>query len=542
VGKEAGRESGRNAVSRGSWARNWAEAILLASLPFALHFTLDRFPETDAYYHLKHASVYVQKGPLYQEFPWHAHSAIGERGADLWFGFHLLLVPFSLFGDPLAGMRAASAFFLALLLLAVYWAARSERMPVPVLLPLLMLGAAPAQTWRWLALRPYLASLALAALLLPFAIRSRLLPVAISSLGIALVHPAFFWLAPMVAGTAAVYRGIIDRHWTPTPFAASVACALLGLLARPDAMDALALLRIQLLDLAAAMRENPFMTFGSEIFSLATFGSWPAFVPFLAIWLAAVGARLTLHRSQRRESAKTLVGFAATTSLAAVFALLSFFQTHRATELWTLFACLSIGYSLTALLARSPESPLRAHSAKKRGVAVSVCALGALLSIASVAYGHGLVNRRGRDANRFAGAMAWLRVHSAPGDIVYHTHWSFFAEMFLWNDHNRFITGMDPVFLWSHDRKLYWKFTGFELDATQERTTGAAPGEPVVYEDTALVLARDFGARFVLVNEGFTPKFSSYLRADPRFRLVYEDLEATVFELRLSRPNDMPNP
>lgn len=501
--------------------------LLLLLIPFILQLPLVACPEVDSFYHLRHAAIYAERGPFYQEFPWHTQSIIGTLGADIWYGFHLLLLPFSLIPDPMLSLRIASSLWLAFLLLCVYGVLKKERLPGAAFCSILVIGCSAIETWRFLSLRPYLVSLGLGAMLLFFALRSNWRGVALCALGISWSHAAFFWLGPVVAVAALLAIGIGDRRWEgKTPLFAAVGAGL-GLILRPDALDALKILKVQLFDLGAAMRENPFVLFGTEVKSAIAFGDAGELAIFLGFWLVTVVVAVSFGRGNWRTTPYR-AGFLATTLLALGFAGLTFFSTHRGSEPWALFACMSIAYALG--IGRGAEEEALPKPALAFGTVLALFAAVFLIG-RSFYSGNVSINALGRNIYRLEDAMAWLKQNSQEGDIVFHAGWPLFGEVFFWNTKNRYITGMDPIFLYAKDRALFYKFTGIEVDKTIEQVAGAPPNKPREMEDTRLVLERDFKARFVLAGHEETPKFVAYLRSDPRYREVFNDEIAAVFEL-----------
>src|SRR3990167_1007341 len=91
--------------------------FFLAAALFAafLHFDYPLRPEGDQLYHFAHAEIYRDNGIFNSGFPWLTYSVIVKYGADIWYGFHILLIPFTLFSDPIFGLRLAGVFVNSLL-------------------------------------------------------------------------------------------------------------------------------------------------------------------------------------------------------------------------------------------------------------------------------------------------------------------------------------------------------------------------------------------------------------------------------------------
>jgi hypothetical protein len=59
----------------------------------------------------------------------------------------------------------------------------------------------------------------------------------------------------------------------------------------------------------------------------------------------------------------------------------------------------------------------------------------------------------------FEQASKFIASQSKPGDIVYHSSWDQFPALFYFNDQNRYVSGLDPTFLYSSNPSLYEKMT-----------------------------------------------------------------------------------
>jgi hypothetical protein len=527
-------------------ARIHALSILgLVLLPFVLQLTLVKFPDTDAFYHLKHAAVYLEKGPFYQEFPWHTQSLIGDLGADLWYGFHLSLVPFTLIGDPFFSLRVASAVMLAVLLLCFYGLCRRERMPLPWLWPVVLLGSSPVETWRWLALRPFLVSLTLVGFLF-FACfgkagsdgaspsRTGPLPsrlwVCLLSAALAWFHPALFWLAPFVVGVCFLVRGLVEKTWNGTMVPLSMVGIAAGLLLRPDALDALRLLQVQLLDLSRVVRTEPFFPEASEMRSLIAMNAVSPCLPFLFVWLGVLGfcAMASPVRKVQLDRRKLSAVFAAA-AIGGVFAAMSFFGTLRAADPWVFFASLSMGLALGLALDRAPNE--KAYKSKASPALLAFAGAALVGACVSFVESHKWINHSGFNVYRLGPAAEWLKRNSAPGDVVFHLRWSDFAELFYWNDRNRYITGMDPIFLYVHDRPKFWQYSCLEQGVCTDQVSSTPPSEAPTWSDTFTALKEGFGARYVVATPEFSPAFLGYLDGDKRYKRVFANKDAAVYEL-----------
>jgi hypothetical protein len=130
-----------------------------------------------------------------------------------------------------------------------------------------------------------------------------------------------------------------------------------------------------------------------------------------------------------------------------------------------------------------------------------------------------------------AGVASFLTDNSAPGDIVFHAKWDNFGPLFARNRSNLYLGGMDPIFQFVHDPKMYWEFFYLSADLNTEWTCDAFPCASGVATDTHVALRDHFRARWVVVEPRRNPRFTLYLFNDPRYRLVHETQREAVFEV-----------
>jgi len=132
---------------------------------------------------------------------------------------------------------------------------------------------------------------------------------------------------------------------------------------------------------------------------------------------------------------------------------------------------------------------------------------------------------------RFKLADAWLADNSEPGAIVFNAHWDLFPDLFFWNTSNRYVGGMDPIFQYAYDPKLYWKAHHLYTGRFSSFTCAGPVCGPSNGEDTFRVLTRDFHARFLVLEQKRHAALFRYALSDPRFQFVFDDGVVAVFSL-----------
>ncbi len=146
-------------------------------------------------------------------------------------------------------------------------------------------------------------------------------------------------------------------------------------------------------------------------------------------------------------------------------------------------------------------------------------------------YRYGYLLPKTYNLGRAREVAEWLFNNSQTGDIVFHTRWDQFAELFFWNQKNYYINGMDPIFMYAANPSLYWKQHFFAYDQASAFTCGAMRCTQETAEESYKVLKDDFRARYIYLQKKRSLNFLQYLTSDPRFKKVFENDEDTVFEV-----------
>jgi len=142
--------------------------VALAAAVF-LHLSAETFPDPDVFYHFRHAEIYGSAGGIFRtSFPWVHYSVISEFSSDLWYGFHLLIIPFTFGSDPILGMQLAGIFITFVFLISFYVVCAYLRIKPAFFWPFFLLFSSAFLLHRLTMLRPQVLSLSLSLLLLVF--------------------------------------------------------------------------------------------------------------------------------------------------------------------------------------------------------------------------------------------------------------------------------------------------------------------------------------------------------------------------------------
>ncbi len=506
--------------------------ILVFLAVLAAHAALfPKIADLDAFYHLGHAWAYAEGSIFDTSFPWATQSVITDRGADLWWGFHVLLTPFTALGSVEWGIRIAALLLTFLLVGGFHAALRRYSVSGAAWWTLAFFLAVPNVLFREVMLRPHMLSLAGALLLLAVLVRGRWWQAALIGAAIAWVHLSLAWAPVAIAATYAFVRAVeygmgIRRDPTSVhPLAALAAVSLgvcAGWLLRPHPIDTGSLANVQIIRLLAAKASEEPLTFAAELFPLSLGELARTSWLFLAAWLGAVGLAfhgLATGRLAARPEQRTLLVCALIVS--AAFLMLTLVSARRAMEYWVAFGALAFPFVWGSLQRWTRRGSVRTLGAVVLAAHLGWSAWRYALNVELVA----------SPPDTMARVATFLEDQAGPGDVVFHARWDNFGPLFAHNRTSRYLGGMDPVFQLAHDSRRYWEFFYLSTDLNTEWTCDAFPCASGSANDTHQVLSEHFGARWVVVEPYRNPRFSLYLLNDARYRLALETQREAVFEV-----------
>ena len=513
-------------------------AVAVATAAYLL-LSLPGVPDRDALYHCRHAKLYAERGPSLNEFPWTAYSVVRTYASDIWYGFHLLLAPFTFARDPVRGVKLAGVFDLAALLVLFYVAMRRAGMRLAFFWPFLVLGFTPFLLYRLLMTRPHIISMGLAALLLSCAVGGSLWGLGIVSFAITFVHLGFFWVIPLIVGAVIVVKRLGEEPWAWKEAVVALGGGMAGWLLRPNPIGAGKLVYVQIVQLALEKQKGVALLFGADLLSgLDSMKTYPEdfarlFGPALVLCAAAVVVLMAalFREVEFKPHQRTLLWSSFT--LSAIMLVTMMHLSIRAVDLWAVFSVVFVAGLFTFVL--QPRDGPRPAFPSRRQAAIAT-AVGGLL--VAYMFWSGFQQYQTQmpkvtyPADRFKGAAEWIEAHSAPGEVVFHGHWDLFPDLFFWNTENRYIGGMDPIFQFAYDPALYWKAHHLWRGKFGSYTCGTPTCGPGLGEDTFAVLRRDFDASFLVLEKQRHAVLYRYALGDPRFELGFEEGEVVVFALK----------
>jgi hypothetical protein len=483
---------------RGAPALECAAAFLLSlGLMLWIQFASPAIIGNDAYYHIRWSRMLREsfsRGLHLPAFTWLPLTVLRPSDfVDQHFLFHVALMPFT-FGDLRLGAKIAAPLFAALAMtslfsLLVFYRVRHRWL---WLLPLIA-GSADFLYRMSMTRAPSLSLVILAGAV--YLIWERKFIV------LATLTFIFVWLYnmfPLIVAFALAYAvaaWLADRRIDLRAFYATAIGAAAGLLVNPYFPKDLLLI---LHHVHMLLVEKPPMDVGGEWYPFDTWQLLTGSGLVLALGLAALLFFDFRNRTPQRKRPLFLL-------LVAAGLLLMGLRWQRFVEYWPPFVVL---FAAFAFGAERWEWP-RAVSA--RTITAVLAIVMALIGVADVRGAR--ADLRDTDGpNAMRGAAMWLEEHTPAGSIVFNADWAEFTELFYYDQHNVYVSGLDPRYLYDAQPDL-WKVYDSITSGTEKH-----PGP---------IIRQRFGAEYVVARSDSTD-FLNSAKASGDFDTVFSDDYAVI--------------
>lgn len=508
---------------QGTWAANpvldgasgadraltWAVVLLATAWLAWVQLSFHGLYDLDSYFHVRAAEQLSIGGPQ-KTFPQATQSTWLDRYSDKDFLFHALLIPF-VRADLFAGGKWAVVAMDFLVLASFAVALRTFGIRFGALWVFLLIATSPYYLTRLSSVRPHILGIAFVTVEIALLFRDHWKTLFVVSALHVLAHSSFVVLPALVVARAATCLLTGERQPVRAALAVVAGLAAASLL-HPYFPNNLTVAYDQLVEVTRNVwfpnRTIPREAFGSELGPI----TWQAFLAQAPGWAPAVlGLVLVVATRGVRGWSPAQIDLGL---LTAGFLFVAS-RSRRFVDVFVVCALLFAGALFTHLASGRTLGALL----RQRAVVFVPCAL-ALAALAGWAGSRVAGMRDGfqRQAmgDVFAPAVAALGTLAAPGDVVYHNSWMDFAVLYGFRPEGRYISGLDPIFLYQHDPELFAKNLGLS------RGTG----------DATAIVARDFGARWIWVTTQSRDRtFRKLLERSPGVRPVYRDAAAEIWQV-----------
>ena len=487
----------------------------------------------DGYYHIKWSRILwesLRHGNFPPQFVWLPLTTLNPHDyVDHHLLFHVFQIPFT-FGDLRSGAKLSSVIFASLAVFSCYWMLLHFRIRYSLIWLLALLGCSAPFLFRLnMAKAP------------PFAITFLVI-------GIYLLFKKKYWpLIPLAFVFALTYDMVVllilaaglwvivvawtERRFEWRPLAWVLLGTAAGFVINPYFPHNLQLfyehLRVKL------VASDYSTKVGNEWYP---YTSWEFLGNSIVACVAMVAGYIAFDPGDRQRSNQQLFLLLFSTALLIMIA-----RWKRIAEYWPPFAVMFAAFSIQPWLlnARSAftnlptdvldelqpfldRDDLAVSSKEEENRALLRTVVGAVTAIALAAalvfnaratiYDIGMSERH----DYFRAGAEWQRANVPAGELVFNTDWDDFPRLFYFDPTHRYVSGLDPTYLYDKDpalSKLYDRITlGEEED----------PGP----------LIRDrFGARYVFTDNNHHD-FYEHATESGWFEVVYEDAQCTILRVR----------
>ena len=506
-------------------------AVFLASAAWILALTpWDGFGDPDAFYHAKMSALLWQQGPLHA-FPWLDLTLFGQHFADLHFLYHVIVAPFTAAFGIFGGLHAANALLVAVMLTVFYLCLRRLKLPyaafwtalLAVTYPFLfraLLGKATP-----LALLLYVAGLCAAWKRKPWLLAGIAFILALS-------YSGWLYLAGSVALLAlgqASYRIVVEdeawRHVVKTGLWPESLCAfagaLLGMLAHPNFPQDFILGWTQVFTIGLL---TPFghVVMGEEWLPTSISQLIVSYAPWLIFMLLGLsGFFLAPREPVDRDRAQLLVSLGWIFSVVLALTLKSRRNTEYlapVTALWcaALWSHVDVGKWRSGFSA-SLESLGRFWRKTLPGV-IGICCGVLVFKYIWVIWTNFHPPNYPYDIYRVS--ISAISARARPGDRVFHSSWDEFPMLFAADDRLKYVSGLDPTFLYVASTTLSDDVKNLTWDVTS--STQAQAWE---------LIHDRLDSRFVFISRPNHKKFLDLISSDQRYTQIASSTDSAAFEL-----------
>lgn len=463
-------------------------AVLTAAFAalFALiQYTIPTLIAFDGYFHIKFSYLLGEKGFI-RELPWLQHTIHRESFRDHHLLFHYLLIPFTS-GDLNQGGKLAAVIFAVIMGMSIYILLERSGVALAFFFAIAAVLSSGSFLFRMSLLRVQSLSLALIMLMFLFCMQRKYLLIYLTSLIFVWLYDAFPLLL-ILSGAFIASEWLIEKKINLRLLAFTVLGISTGMILNPYFPGNVISL---FYNISRTIFHSEDVRLGLE---WAPYDAWfllksslPAFIIFsLTVLFLPFAGRLKTEEY--------------TAIFLNILFLVLTMKARRFIEYWPVFAFLSAGFVIGRRVPRKHlfillllMTPL--FSMNIRDVMSEI--------------------RNSINPKMYEGSAKWLIENSEPFEIVFNADWDDFPFLFFYNHKNYYILGLDPMYMYTHDKKKYRLYQAITKGNVDK------PGK---------IIGDEFGARFIFIDRDHFP-FYDKLMKDPDVQKVFEDEGGLVFEV-----------
>lgn len=475
--------------------------LLFFCVFFLAHLSINGFTGMDdPYYHAKHSLLMAESGDWTLVGPWLKFHFLSYAPTDPWWGFHVIQAVFIKFFGVFLGTKIWVSILAALVFAVFYFILADFKIKKLLFWTFLFFSSSLFLEFRLFLERPFLLALSILPLSFFFLARKK----HFSLFFLSLFYALFYNLAPLVIFFAVFYLLVeffLKKKLDLKPLIASAGGILGGIIIHPASFNYFNVIFIHFFRVIFLKFAGVDLGVGEEIQTQGFFYFLSA--NFLALIFYIVATVLFLAIPQIRKGERAVVNWFLFLMSSLWFIITLFVP--RGAEYWLPFGWLFIALIVNEFIGTGEFNQLKIWIKNYINFKilsffilslVFILIINNFLQLGAVFYKHNL----GAREKYFEDANIWIKSNTPAGSIIFYDNWSLWPIMFFYNDHNRYISGMDPTFLYEYDKNLFWTWRNISHEGIYcDKDDGCPSLSPP--KKTALVkkaILEKFGSEYVL--------------------------------------------
>lgn len=518
----------------------------------------------DPYYHAKHSALIAQTGNLTLVEPWMEFHFLNYAPNDPWWGFHLWQAVFIHFFGVFLGVKIASAFLIGLFFAIFYFILKKFSVRHSFIWISLVFISSSYFQYRIFLERPQILGIILLPLFSYFLINPVRNSGEISSAGVIPesnhskgwrggisngVKKKYYAMACLAGIFAILYHLFLSlffliflyylAEYYQTKkidlkiFIFTCLGIFAGILIHPNSLNYIYIVFVQFVEILYLRFTGVNLGVGGELYPSSTFNFiFTNFLLFVPFCLAIV---LFLSVKKIKENRAMVFYF-----LVSIFWFFVAFIIARGGDFWVPFGWLFVilvfeEFSQTKEWLDIKNIFCRQVNLKIVGFFFFVFIFFVFILNTTETFflktserNQGLTNQYMADANN------WLKNNTPENSIIFYNDWSLWPTMFFNNDYNRYITGIDPTFLYEYDHRLSWiwkniSYYGLYCDK-QEACLDISPRDNARL--IKMAIKEKFRSDYILLENYKERPFAQFLASDKNdFKKVFNNGGVLIYEI-----------
>jgi len=480
--------------------------ILCVSILSILQFSIKNIVGVDGLFHIKYASLILSEG-IMRPFYWWSFASY----ADTHFLYHVLLIPFTLFG-LVEGAKISAIIFGGIAFSLMYWFLKKNKVEFPLFWVLSLFAFGSQALYRFMMPRAFTLALILFILGFYFMLEKKYKYLGILLFLFVWSYTGFLILLFLIV-LYFLYEWFVfgNKEWKLLSY--SFIGTLLGSVINPFFPENIKTIYVQVVKvllfptdiLLKSADAQPYRSLG-EIFHYFEFVSI-VFVVCLFLYF------------KRKQFTNKVLSFM---GIASILTFVLVLKGVRFIEYWVPFTLMFGALTFSEDLKRAYTKVIEIVEGKKiEFTRIKVITILLILLLPFLYIGLDEVKTqviRGEEIKKFDSTLPcgrWLDKNTEKGSVVFN-YWSEFPQVFIHDTNNKFIVGLDPNYMYHKNPELYSKYEKILLIQTNE---------------TYDWIKNDFKANYIYLGS-FTNKFKPYYDLFKGFEEVFSTPTCTVYKVK----------